>query len=162
MSSASLISIVTKPQNASAEAMAYMRVPAESALLEVGHGIKGDVKGSTGSRQINIMSAEVVRQLADEGYNTVPGALGEQLVIDGIHLEPLQPGTLIKIGSEAVIEVVKLRTGCSKFERYQGRPQSETVGRLGIMARVKTGGAIKVGDAVVEVASPQQALPIDL
>ncbi len=157
MAEAKLISIVYKPASAPTAADAYTRMPVSAAELVLKHGIKGDIKGSTGSRQLNIMSAHIVENLNAEGYNTKPGALGEQLVIAGIDLEALPPGSLLTIGNQAQVEVVKLRTGCSKFERYQGHQESETVGRLGILAIVVTEGTIQVGDTVT-VQPVQQEL----
>ena len=160
MAEATLLSIVYKPEGGPAAEDAYTRVPVDAAELVLKHGIKGDAKGSTGSRQLNIMSADMVAALNAEGYNTKPGALGEQLVIAGVDLEALPPGSLLAIGSQAQVEVVKLRTGCSKFERYQGRPQSETVGRLGILAIVVTEGTINVGDAVAVLPPAQTELEL--
>jgi MOSC domain-containing protein YiiM len=64
----------------------------------------------------------------------------------------------LQLGSEAVIEVTKTRTGCNRFEAAQGKTV-EGVGALGVMARVIAGGAIAVGDGVtvLETVSPEQA-----
>jgi MOSC domain-containing protein YiiM len=52
------------------------------------------------------------------------------------------------VGAEAVIELVKPRTGCDRFEAIQGHPPSEAAGRMGVMARVLRSGSIQVGDEV--------------
>jgi len=58
------------------------------------------------------------------------------------------PGTRLRLGG-AVIEVTRPRTGCGRFEHIQGRPVAATVGRIGVMAKVVTGGAVRARDAVV-------------
>ena len=126
----------------------YARVSVSFARLVEGHGIEGDTKGSRGRRQLNVMFAEVVARLREEGFRTNPGQLGEQLVIAG--LEPAMPtvGTRLRIGAEAIIEVTLPREPCKRFAHVQGRPMEAGIGQIGVMARVITGGEITVGDPV--------------
>jgi MOSC domain-containing protein YiiM len=132
----------------------YARVALEHASLVEGRGILGDTKGKGGKRQLNIMRAETVAQLKAEGYRAAPGELGEQLVLAGLESGTLTLGARLHLGSTAIIEVTKARTPCGRFAHIQGRPQEAAEGRIGVMARVLTGGDIAVGDAVrVEAAS---------
>ena len=126
----------------------YARVPADAVELVAGHGIAGDAKAGNRTRQLNVMFAEVVAALRVEGYKTDPGELGEQVVVAGLDPAAVGPGTRLRLGG-AVIEVTRPRTGCGRFEHIQGRPVAATVGRIGVMAKVVTGGAVRAGDAVV-------------
>jgi MOSC domain-containing protein YiiM len=92
--------------------------------------------------------AEDVEGLRQDGFRTAPGELGEQLVIAGLAPGALAPGARLRLGASAVIEVIKPRTGCSRFAHIQGRPIKVARGRMGVMARVVCGGAVAVGDAV--------------
>src|SRR5689334_21820691 len=78
----------------------YARVPAERATLVEQRGIKGDVKGSGGSRQLNVMRAETLAELAAEGRKTGPGEMGEQIVIAGLDPATFTEGTQLQLGSE--------------------------------------------------------------
>jgi MOSC domain-containing protein YiiM len=126
----------------------FARVALDRTVLVADHGIDGDQKGGPGKRQLNVMRAEVVAGLAAEGFHTAPGALGEQLVIGGLDDSAFAPGKQLRISSAAVIELIMPRTGCARFEAIQGKPRSSADGRIGVMARVVTGGPIAVGDEV--------------
>ncbi len=117
-------------------------------MLTVDRGIEGDRKGKGRDRQLNIMSAETLANLAAEGFKTGPGQMGEQIVVDGIGVDSLPAGARIRLGESAVVEVTIARTGCDRFEHIQGKLKKLVRGRLGVMARVVTGGPIAVGDAV--------------
>jgi MOSC domain-containing protein YiiM len=103
------------------------------------------------------MGTPALAGLAAQGYKTGPGQMGEQLVLDGLDVDALAPGDKIQIGA-AVIELVKARSGCERFEHIQTLPRAGT--RLGYMARVAVAGEIRVGDAVA-VVRQAEALPAD-
>lgn len=129
----------------------YARDPVERATLVEGRGIEGDLKGSGGQRQLNVMRAETLAELAAEGRKVGPGQMGEQLVVAGLDPAGLVEGTRLRLGAEAVIEVGIPRTGCARFEYIQGATKQSVAGRLGVLARVIVGGGIAVGDEVVVV-----------
>jgi MOSC domain-containing protein YiiM len=143
-----LTSIVYTPKGATPNSEGYTRLPLQEARLVAGYGIEGDTKGTTGKRQINIMTQETVQQLGTEGFLVKPGQLGEQLLVSGVDVNVLSPGTRLQIGETAQLEIVEPRTGCGKFEKYQSRQRTEAAGRLGMIAIVVADGAIRVGDAV--------------
>jgi MOSC domain-containing protein YiiM len=146
---ARVVSIVYRPRDAETPRPQdhFTRVPLSRARLVELEGIEGDAKGGTGDRQLNIMLAESLEELRSDGFKTDPGALGEQIIIHGITADALTAGTKIKIG-QAIIEIGIPRTGCVRFETIQGKPRQAAAGRLGVMARVVTGGEISVGDSV--------------
>ncbi len=136
----------------------YNRVPVDCVNLIAGHGIEGDRKaGHHPDRHLNIMSLDDVRSLAQEGWKTEPGQLGEQIVISGLDIASLAPGTRLQFGDSAVIEVVKLRTGCDWLELIQGKKPADAAGRLGVMARVVASGAVCTGAQVVVIQTAAQA-----
>lgn len=143
-----LTSIVYKPQDATPSNEDYTRVPLTQTRLVADYGIEGDAKGGTTGRHLNIMSAEVLDELAREGFGTAPGKMGEQLILFGVEVDSLPPGTRLQIGTDACVELMEPRTGCGKFERHQGKLRQEATGRMGMMARVVEGGVIAVGDSV--------------
>ena len=127
----------------------YARVPLDRATVVEGRGIAGDVKGRGGSRQLNVMRAETLAELAAEGRKTGPGEMGEQLVIAGLDAADFVAGTRLRLGAEAVIELGIPRTGCDRFEHIQETTKQSVAGRLGVLARVVAGGEVAVGDEVV-------------
>jgi MOSC domain-containing protein YiiM len=156
VSEGKIVSICYKPDGAKSPDE-YLRVERESVELVVGRGIRGDRKGRSPKRQLNIMSHETVEQLEREGYRTAPGELGEQLVIDGIDVQQLELGSHLQLGDSAWIEIFSLREPCERFAHIQGQPQA--FGRVGVLAGVVKGGNIKVGDSVRVLQPEEIVLP---
>lgn len=144
---AHVVSIVFRPRDAGRPQDRYAREPVERARLVEFQGIAGDRKGGSGDRQLNVMRAETLAGLAAEGFRTGPGEMGEQIVVAGLPADALAAGARLQLGG-AVIEIGIPRTGCARFETIQGKPRQAAKGRLGVMARVVTGGEVAVGDPV--------------
>jgi MOSC domain-containing protein YiiM len=144
-----VVSIVFKPTHLpSRPADHYTREPLTECNLVAGYGIEGDRKGGKADRDINLMSAEDLASLAEAGFHTGPGQMGEQIVVAEVEVQRLRPGDRLLLGSGACLEVVKPRTGCQRLKEIQGLPLTASSGGLGVMMRVVAGGVVRVGDAV--------------
>jgi MOSC domain-containing protein YiiM len=148
---AQISSIVYQPQDQAYEGGRldhFIRRPLPKAELIAGQGIQGDRKaGRNPRRQLNLLSADWLAAKQGEGYKTAPGQFGEQLIVSGLALESLAPGSQLQLGDEARIEITMPRIGCERLEAAQGKTGlSETP--IGMLARVIHGGIIKVGDRV--------------
>ena len=141
-----LISIVYSPVAGS-----FNRKALPQAVLVANYGIERDRKGGHPRRNLNMMDQEVLSQLAEQGYPADPGVLGENLIVEGVQLTAQPSGTLVRIGLDAVIELVALREPCYKLTPLDPRMPGSVVGRVGMMARVVEGGVIGVGDSVAVV-----------
>lgn len=132
----------------------FIREPFPTAVLRAGHGLEGDQKaGHNPKRQVNVLSREWLEARKAEGYRSEPGQFGEQMVVSGIDVMALPPGTRLRIGADAVIEITKARTGCSRLQAAQSRPVE--CGNIGILSRVVAGGAIAVGDPVSVIVAEE-------
>ena len=141
--------IAYKPKDADPKpADHFSRVELEEAQLVKDYGIEGDAKGGSGDRQLNLMCYDTVQQLNTEGFNTEPGQLGEQIVVQGCDVATLNKGDVLKIGEDALIEVVGLRNGCKRFRTIQNKEIPDYKDRIGIMAKVIEGGMIRVGSTI--------------
>jgi MOSC domain-containing protein YiiM len=138
-----LASIVYSPQPGS-----FNRHPLPEAMLLSGYGIDGDRKGGHPNRNLNVMDQEMLNALSAEGYPTGPGVLGENLIVAGVDISSRPDGARLRIGLEAVIEVVRLREPCYKLTALDARMPDSVIDRVGVMARVVESGVIRVGDAV--------------
>lgn len=127
---------------------AFLRTAVSEATLIANYGIEGDRKaGKQPKRQVNLLSQTWVTAQGAQGYDTAPGAFGEQMVVAGLDLEALPMGTQLQLGAEAVGEITMVRDGCIRLEAAQGR--AGFAGQpIGIMIRVVKGGRIRVGDGV--------------
>ena len=156
---AHILSIVYQPVNQKYDDRSdtFIRVPTESAQLVAGHGIEGDRKaGRHPKRQLNLLSATWVEARKQEGYKTEPGDFGEQMTVSGLDFSTLRPGDRLRLGAEAVIEISKPRTGCTRLELAQGNGLAG-VPLIGLLASVITGGQIQVGDAVEHLLPASEA-----
>lgn len=126
----------------------FIRVPLETANLITNHGIEGDQKAGHRTRQLNLLSYQWLAERKKEGYKTNPGEFGEQLIIKELAVETLNPGDRLQLGDEAIIEMTRARTGCLRLGTAQGIDGQLPYQYIGIMAKVITGGSIRVGDSV--------------
>jgi len=120
-------------------------------------------------RQVHLIHAELLDELAESGFDVAPGELGENLTTRGIPLLGLPTGARLRLGDDAVIELTGLRTPCVQIDRFQSgllakvvarAETGEIVRRAGVMSVVIEGGVVRTGDAiVVELpAAPHRAL----
>ncbi|GAB6280858.1 MAG: molybdenum cofactor biosysynthesis protein [Thermovirga sp.] len=77
------------------------------ALFIKGKGIDGDSHFGMGQRQISLMRSEDIREAEKEaGFVFPPGALAENLVVEGLPKE-LLPGQRLSIGQDVTLVVVE-------------------------------------------------------
>jgi hypothetical protein len=140
----------------------------EEATLDTNAGLVGDnwmVKPSLATgfpnpqAQLTLMNSRSAALVA--GGDRERWALaGDQLYVDlDLGYRNLPPGTLLRIGEEAVIEVTdEPHLGCGKFSARFGvdalKLVNSAVGRelnmRGINTRVVAGGVVRLGDPVVK------------
>lgn len=145
---AQIISITYKPMHSDKRIRGFVRVIAPEVQLIAGYGIEGDRKGGHPKRQLNILSRHTLETLQAEGYDISAGAIGEQMVIDGIDVDQLPIGTRLQFGDTACVEITIHRTGCPKLERLHSKTDIRDDKPLGVMVKVVQGGRIHVGDAI--------------
>jgi MOSC domain-containing protein YiiM len=142
-----LKSIAYKPEGTKSK-LGFLRQVVNEATLVEGYGIEGDRKGGHPKRNLNVMDDLTLAELAGEGYPTGAGVLGENLVLSGLDLRQLPQDTHLRLGSEAIIALGKLREPCEQLTELDARMPESVVGRVGLMCRVIRSGRIKVGDTV--------------
>ena len=108
-------------------------------------------------RQVHLIHAELHDELAEQGLQVTPGAMGENITTRGVDLLGLPTGARLHIGGEAVVEVTGLRNPCAQLDGIQPGLMAATLGRdeqgnlvrkAGIMGIVLAGGEVRVGDAI--------------
>jgi MOSC domain-containing protein YiiM len=122
-------------------------------------------------RQVHLIHAELLDQLAAKGFAVAPGALGENVTTRGIDLLGLARGTRLRLGDEAVIEVTGLRNPCRQIDdNIAPGAMAATLGRAadgslvrkaGVMAVVVSGGDVRAGDPIEVAAQPERRLALE-
>lgn len=120
--------------------------PVAAAEAIAGRGLKGDrhaARAAGGKRQILLLDDADRRALGLE-----PGALKENVLVEGLALETLLPGQRLALGPQVIVELSMTCVPCQKLNRIRPGLLKESWGRRGQLARVLVGGALEVGDAV--------------
>ena len=105
-------------------------------------------------RAVCIWSSERLAALQAEGHPIEPGAAGENLTLAGLDWDALGPGSVLRLGPDAVIEVTRFTEPCGKIRRLvTGGDVSRIVqdrhpGWSRLYARVLAEGEVAAGDVV--------------
>lgn len=97
-------------------------------------------------RQVLLVDRETL-----EAMELSPGILRENITTDGLNVNSLAPGQILKIG-QTKLEVSMVCTPCDQLEKVRPRPRRELWGRRGMLCKVVEGGTIRRGDAIVKLA----------
>ncbi|MCP4573618.1 MAG: MOSC domain-containing protein [bacterium] len=102
-------------------------------------------------RAVCLYSLERILVLQEEGHPVFPGATGENLTLTGVDWDAMQPGARLRLGSDAVLEIVSFTAPCATIKPFfiDGEvvriSQKQHPGWSRVYARVITGGEVKVG-----------------
>ena len=114
-------------------------------------------------RQVHLLHAELLDELAARGFTVGPGDVGENILTRGIDLLALGRGTRLHLGLAAVVEVTGLRNPCAQLDRFQPglmaatldrTPGGALVRKAGVMAIVIAGGTVQPGNTIKVDALP--------
>jgi MOSC domain-containing protein YiiM len=105
-------------------------------------------------RAVCLFSLELIEGLQAEGHPVFPGALGENVTLEGIEWKDVLPGSRIELGGQVLLEVTRYTSPCVNirpafFHRDSSRvSEKRHPGWSRVYARVLTPGRIATGDAV--------------
>lgn len=105
-------------------------------------------------RAVCLYAVERIRDLQAEGHPVEPGALGENLTLEGIDWQKVVPGVVLRLGVAVVVEVVSYTAPCGTIRACfaDGDPQRISQDRhpgwSRVYARVLAEGELAVGDEV--------------
>jgi hypothetical protein len=147
----------------------FSKPPRDRIVLVEGHGVEGDAHAGAfirhryiarrrprlpNLRQVHLIPSELFASLSEVRFKVAAGDLGENITTAGLDLERMPLGTLIELGSTAIVELTGLRTPCVLIDRFQGglRRQMLSSGtgppfKSGVLGVVKVGGTVAAGDS---------------
>ncbi|CAN5619514.1 MOSC domain-containing protein [soil metagenome] len=144
------------------------KLAVRNARVEYG-GIAGDgvnhpkVHGGP-DRAVCLFPLEHILALQAEGHPIFPGSIGENLTLAGLDWASLEPGSILRVGDNVVLELTKPVDPCKtiaasfadgNFRRIDPARRSDW---SRFYARVVVPGDIVVGDSVaLEATSPLSA-----
>lgn len=106
-------------------------------------------------RQVHLIPAELLEELAAAGFDVAPGELGENVLTRGLDLHALPRGARLALGEAAVVELTGLRNPCYQIDAFRPGLLARVLRRGptgwelrgGVMAVVRRGGRVAPGDA---------------
>lgn len=149
----------------------FSKASVEAVTLVAGLGIDGDAHAGAqvkhrsrvakdptqpNLRQVLLFPVELLDDLGERGYDVAAGALGENITTAGLDIFGLPTGTVMRLGTEALIVLTGLRNPCGQINGLQDgllgelrtTVDGETVRRGGVMAVVVHGGDVRTGDPI--------------
>ena len=127
--------------------------PLSRARLETGIGLDGDKHANAASRrQVLIADREALDELELE-----PGVIKENITVEGLDVMKLAPGTQLRLGVEAVVELTSVCEPCFRMDEIRPGLKAELEDRRGMNSRVISGGQIAVGDPITIVQQQELA-----
>ena len=129
------------------------------AVAVTARGLDGDAqakKGIHGGRYkaVSLYDLARIRALAGDGHHVYPGALGENLTIDGLDWDTLAPGRTLLAGDHVRLRVTMHAVPCAQIAGCFRNGDVERVhhrrhpGWSRLYAEVLCGGTLRVGDPV--------------
>jgi MOSC domain-containing protein YiiM len=117
-------------------------LPVEACQAVEGMGLAQDAAFGRSKRQVLLIESETL-----QAFGIQPGDVRENVTVEGLALSQLAPSTQLSAG-EAVLEVVGLCAPCNQMDEVRPGLQAELQDRRGILARVISGGSMRVGDRI--------------
>ena len=108
-------------------------------------------------RQVHLIHGELHDELAARGFTVVAGNMGENVTTRGVDLLALPTGTVLQLGRQAEVELTGLRNPCVQLDRFADGllaavldrdADGEVIRKAGVMAIVRAGGTVRVGDPI--------------
>ena len=131
-------------------------VPVPALHAVTGHGLAGDRHADSRSpRQVLLAGARVYAELALPAHT-----LRENLLLD-IDTAGLESGMLLRVGAGAILRLSFQCEACGALTARAGGASPGLLAGRGMLARVESGGLIRVGDAVAILDGRRPALPED-
>lgn len=105
-------------------------------------------------RAVCLFSMERIRDLQGEGHAIVPGAVGENVTVEGIDWDAVLPNSRVLLGAEVALEVTRYTSPCVNIKAafsggdFARISQKRHAGWSRVYARVLVPGTVRAGDPV--------------
>jgi MOSC domain-containing protein YiiM len=105
-------------------------------------------------RAVCLYAMEAIARLRAEGHDIVPGAIGENVTVEGLDWSAVVPGCHVLLGETVLLQITRYTSPCLNINRsfkdgYSARvSQQRHPGWSRVYARVLTEGSISHGDPV--------------
>ncbi|WP_246451857.1 MOSC domain-containing protein [Alkalicella caledoniensis] len=124
------------------------KTPVQEAVLVEGFGIEGDAHGGKWHRQVSLLAEESINKMKAMGLDVSFGSFAENISTEGLELNKLPIGTLLKLGEDVLLSVSQIGKECHTRCAIYHQAGDCVMPKEGIFAYVLRGGTIKSGDSI--------------
>lgn len=112
--------------------------------IETDWGIMGDAHAGKWARQISLFALESLKKVPPSRWEQCQeNHLTENITMIGLPLDYLQPGALLKLGTEVILRIESIGK-----EHYVEEGRSYIISREGRFCTVLRGGIVTQGDSI--------------
>lgn len=111
-------------------------------------GVENDAHAGKWHRQVSLLSFERFEEFRKLGAEIVPGAFGENLLVEGFDFKTFPVGTVFKC-NDVVLEITQIGKECHSHCEIFKQVGHCIMPHEGVFAKVIHGGRISVGDQLI-------------
>jgi len=128
-----------------------MAKPRRDAIrLVAGKGVEHDRHfGRNGARAVLLVDVGTYQALRERGLDLPFGSLGENVVIEGLALDELPPGSRVRLGPDATVRLTEPRPRCGRLREVHPDLARLLPRARGVYGEVTVGGTVRPHDPVV-------------
>jgi MOSC domain-containing protein YiiM len=124
----------------------------EEVEVVANKGFRGCIHGRPGSkRQVSFVDRETLHKLG-----VAPGMVKENITTQGMDLQALSLGQILRVGQQCVLEITGPCHPCARMDEIRMGLQEELRGQRGWLCKVNVGGRIRRGDRIEVLLTAEQ------
>ncbi|MDR3053630.1 MAG: MOSC domain-containing protein [Coriobacteriales bacterium] len=140
-------------------------VPGQTVSIRIDSGVEGDAHAGDWHRQVSFLAQESIDKARAMGLDVKAGDFAENITTEGIELNTIPVGTVLKVG-DTTVEISQIGKVCHTRCAIYHLAGDCIFPREGIFSVVREEGLIKVGDTIEVItwgngtcdATPREAL----
>ncbi|WP_026891572.1 MOSC domain-containing protein [Lacrimispora aerotolerans] len=133
------------------------KVNVKTAEFAMNYGIIGDAHGGSWHRQVSLLSHEKIEAFKREGADVLPGAFGENLIVEGFDFSSIPIGTRFQC-KDVILQLTQHGKQCHSHCQIYYKMGKCIMPTEGTFAEVIKGGTISVGDEVIQLKDRDERL----
>lgn len=126
------------------------KVNVKTAEFAMNYGIVGDAHGGDWHRQVSLLSNEKIEAFQREGADVLPGAFGENLIVEGFDFSSIPIGTRFQC-KDVILQLTQHGKECHSHCQIYYKMGKCIMPTEGTFAEVIKGGIISVGDELIQL-----------
>lgn len=119
----------------------------DEAVLRQNHGIEGDAHAGS-ARQVSLLPFEAFDDIRQQLSDIKPGDFAENITTRGIDMSTAAVGDRLRVGEDICLVVTQIGKTCHNGCYIRQQVGDCIMPRLGLFARVESGGRIRTGDRI--------------